>query len=315
MYCFRLPFTMPGRTLLGLTEEQFFLQDDGERRVWLKSSAANGERLCDATGLVIRGEGYANDEDAAQEGARWRDVISRAFARVHLAADFGDRKPFATLTKAGEAWCSEQMGHPVLGDRPGVTVFVDQPGLRFVASHAEACKRPSEEQNRLVLAAAARLNDPLKGPERLAFDLYSGSFFQPSADSRLLMLTMAVETLLDLQPRSDASRAHVSAMIEATEANAGLTQSERDSLRGSLTWLRNESIGQAGRRLARTLEPRTYGDDAPAEFFTRCYAMRSALTHGRVPRPDRGDVDVLAASLEIFVGDLLAGRLLTEVPD
>lgn len=253
---------MPRRSLLGLTEESFLLQDNGEQRVWLKSSASDSERLCDATHLVIRGTGYANEEEAAREGERWRDVISRAFARVHLAADFGDRKPFGSLTTAGEAWFSERVGHPVLGDRPGVTVFMDQPGLRFVASNAEGCKRPTEDRNRLVLTEAARLSDPLAGPERLAFDLYSGSFFQPSADSRLLMLAMAVETLLDLQPRSDAARAHVTAMMEATEANADLTQSERDSLRGSLTWLGNESIGQAGRRLARTLEPRTYGDEA-----------------------------------------------------
>jgi len=315
VYCFRLPFTMPSRTLLGLTEEQFFLQDSGGRRVWLKSTAADGERLYDATNLVLRGAGYANEEEAAREGERWRDVITRAFARVHLAADFGDRRPFGTLTKDGEAWFSEQVGHPVLGDLPGVQGFVDQPGLRCVASNAEGCKRPSEERNRLVLTEAARLNEPLKGPERLAFDLYSGSFFQPSADSRLLMLTMAVETLLDLHPRSDAASTHVTAKMEATEANTGLTQPERESLRGSLKWLQDESIGQAGRRLARTLEPRMYGDKAPAAFFTRCYEMRSALAHGHVPRPDRGDVDVLAADLEIFVGDLLAGQLLTEVPD
>jgi hypothetical protein len=315
VYCFRLPFTMPSRTLLGLTETQFFLQDEGERRIWLKSSGVEDQRLCDATNLVVRGEGYATEDEAAQEGERWRDVISRAFARVHLAADFGDRKPFGTLTEAGEAWFSERVGHPVLGDWPGVTVFEDRSGLRFAASNAEGCRRPSEDRNRLVLTHAARLHDPLDAPERLAFDLYSGSFFQPSADSRLLMLTMAVETLLDLQRRSDAARAHVTIMIQATEANTGLTESERDSLRGSLTWLQDESIGQAGRRLAETLEPRTYGDTAPAAFFTRCYEMRSALTHGHTPRPDRGDVDVLAANLEIFVGDLLAGRLLTDIPD
>lgn len=315
VYCFRLPFTMSSRTPLGLTETQFFLQDDGERRVWLKSAGHDDQRLCDATNLVVRGEGYATDDEADREGERWRDVISRAFARVHLAADFGDRKPFGTLSEAGEAWYSEQMGHPVLGGQPGVTVFEDQPGLRFVAINAELCKRPSEERNRLVPAQAAKLRDPLEGSERLAFDLYSGSFFQPSADSRLLMLTMAVETLLDLQPRSDAVRTHVTAMIEATAANTDLTQSERDSLRGSLRWLQDESIGQAGRRLARTLKPRTHGNQGPAAFFTRCYQMRSALTHGHVPRPDRASVDVLAANLEIFVGDLLAGRLLAEVPD
>ena len=315
MYCFRLPFAMPSRTLLGLTEAQFSLQNDGERRVRLESAKRDGQPLRDATNLVVLGEGYATEDHAAREGERWRDVLSRAFARVHLAADFGDRKPGGTLTKVGEAWLSEQFGHPVLGARQGVMVFEDQPGLRFVSPKVETCRRPSEERTRLVLTRAAELHDPLKGPERLSFDLYSGSFFQPSADSRLLMLTMAVETLLDPQPRSDAARAHVTALIAATETNPELMEPERSSLRGCLTWLQNESIGQAGRRLARTLAPRTYGDQAPAAFFTRCYEMRSALTHGRVPRPGHNEVGVLAANLELFVADLLAGRLLTEVPD
>ncbi|KOU53610.1 hypothetical protein ADK54_03975 [Streptomyces sp. WM6378] len=315
MYCFRLPFVMPSRTLLGLTESQFLLGDEGARRVWLKPIGDDGQRLCDATNLVLRGEGYTTQDEAAREGERWRDVISRAFARVHLAADFGDRQPGGALTKAGEAWLAKRAGHPVLGQLPGVTVFEDQPGLRFAAPSIALCKRPSEERNRVVLTQAAQLYDPLDGPERLAFDLYSGSFFQPSADSRLLMLTMAIETLLDLQPRSDAAKAHVTAMIQATEANADLTPAEQESLRGSLKWLRDESIGQAGRRLARSLEPRTYLGKAPAAFFTRCYEMRSALTHGYVPRPNHHDVDLLAASLELFVGDLLAGRLLTEIPD
>ena len=43
--------------------------------------------------------------------------------------------------------------------------------------------------------------------------------------------------------------------------------------------------------------------------------MRSMLTHGHMPRPNRQDVAVLAAGLELFVADLLAGRLLTEMPD
>ena len=315
MFCFRLPFTMPSRARLGLTETRFFLHDDGQQRVWLKSSAADDQRLCDATSIVARGEGYTTENEAEEEGERWRDVISRAFARFHVAADFGDRMPTGTLTKAGEGWYSERFGHPVLGDRPGVTVFEDQPGLRFIGSKIDICKRPSEERSRLVLGQAAQFAEPLDGAERLAFDLYSGSFFQPSADSRLLMLTMAVETLLDLRPRSEAARAHVATLIEATEASMDLTKSERDSLRGSLGWLENESIGQAGRRLARSLDPRRYLNKTPAAFFTSCYEMRSALTHGHTPRPNRLDVDVLAGSLEIFVGDLLAGRLLTQIPD
>ncbi|MEU5046525.1 hypothetical protein [Streptomyces griseorubiginosus] len=307
---------MPKQTQLGLSESQFLLGSEGERQVWLKPFGDADQLLCDATNFVIRGEGYATQDEAARDGERWRDVITRAFARIHLAADFGDRQPVNMLTKSGEEWLSGLMGRPVLAHLSGVTVFEDQPDLRFVAAPSlEGRKRPSEERNRLVFTQAALLHDPLDRSERVAFDLYSSSFFQPSADSRLLMLTMAIESLLVRQPRSDAARAHVTAMMEATKANVDLNHSERDSLRKSLEDLRNESIGQAGKRLARTLEPRSYAGQAPAAFFSRCYTMRSELTHGNVPRPNRRDVDVLAASLELFVADLLAGRLLTEIPD
>lgn len=119
---------MPPQRLLGLTETQFALHDDGQRRVWLRSSGIEAPPLCEATDLVIRGEGYVSEAQAAAEGEMWRDVISRAFACLHLAADFGDRLPFASLTEAGEAWLSARHGSPVLADRPGVTVFEDQPG-------------------------------------------------------------------------------------------------------------------------------------------------------------------------------------------
>jgi hypothetical protein len=193
--------------------------------------------------------------------------------------------------------------------------FIDRPSLRFTALTAEGCMRPSEERNRLAFDAAVRAEEPMQGSERLAFDLYSGSFFQPSADARLLMLTMSVETLLDLQPRSDEARHHVQTMIEATNINANLSQPERDSIRGSLTWLLDESIGQAGRRLVRALDPRRYGGKSPVALFTRCYETRSALVHGHMPRPDRDEVDFLAAQLEVLVSDLLAGGLLGVVPD
>ncbi len=108
-----------------------------------------------------------------------------------------------------------------------------------------------------MLTTAAAVSSRLSEVERLAFDLYSGSFFQPSADARLLMLTMAIETLLDLQPRPEESRAHVESLMSVTQS-AALSNQERDSILRSLAWLLNESIGQAGRHLARTLEPRRY---------------------------------------------------------
>lgn len=149
---------------------------------------------------------------------------------------------------------------------------------------------------------------------RLAFDLFSASFFQPSADGRLLMLMMAVETLLELRPRSEAAQNLVEQLIATTKASQ-ITESERRSLSESLSWLMNESIGQAGRELASRLEPRTYMDLRPKKFFTQCYKLRSDLVHGKHPRPDRDRTDLHAAALELFVGDVLSGPLLDRVSD
>lgn len=270
--------------------------------------------LRDALRIVIRGEGYECEGSALEARERWRDIVCRALARLNLGADLGERMAYGQLTEAGERWYATQVGHPVKSDVPGVTAFPCDPDLRFVRSQAEGCRRPSPEHSAAVFGAAVLLDSRLSPVERLAFDLYSGSFFQPSADARLLMLMMAVETLLELQPRSAAAQAHVQALIDATAA-ADLAESERQSLTGSLLWLLDESIGQAGRRLAKQLEPRQYGGLTPSAFFTQCYTMRSALVHGRVPRPSRDEVDPLDAPLEMFVGHLLSGDLLVAFAD
>jgi hypothetical protein len=69
---------------------------------------------------------------------------------------------------------------------------------------------------------------------RLSFDLYSASAFQPSADARLVMLVMAVESMLDLQPRPEEV---VAAGLAAVAANRPGRQGLLRRLWGTvLTW-------------------------------------------------------------------------------
>lgn len=313
MYGFRVPFRMASRSLLDLAEPTHDLQIcDG---VWVRlSSAEPAGPLRNALRIAIRGDGYRSETDALKDGERWRDIVSRALARLHLAADFGERSPYGQMSKAGERVRRQALGRPVKSDVPGVTTFYSDPRMTFIHSDAEGCRRPSREQSAAVFEAAIELDSPLKPVERLAFDLYSGSFFQPSSDARLLMLMMAIESLLDLQPRSAEAQVHVQSLLDAT-TRARLAGPERQSLIGSLSWLMNESIGQAGRRLMKRLEPRRYGGLKPSAFFTQCYSLRSALVHGHVPRPSREEVDLGAAQLEMLVGHLLSGDLLVGFAD
>ncbi len=87
-YCFRVRLKMSELSLLDLPGSTHNLRADGLTRVWL-ASVDTEQPLRDAADIVIRGEGFVSEHEAAQRGERWRDIVSRALARLHLAADFG----------------------------------------------------------------------------------------------------------------------------------------------------------------------------------------------------------------------------------
>ena len=151
-----------------------------------------------------------------------------------------------------------------------------------------------------------KLNLRLDAQQQLAYDLYSASFFESSADARFVMLMMAVETLMTPQARPQPVLAHVEDLLARTDS-ADLDEQAKQSLLGSLRWLRLESLTAAGKRLVTTLlSNRRYANESADTFFKRSYELRHKLVHGSVPRPSRDEIDARAAELERLVGDLLA---------
>lgn len=316
VYCFRIRFVLGPHVQLDADLPEIVLQDSaGPEKILLKSPV-DGETVKQARTLVLLGRGYETEDDARTDAGRWRDALQAAFARLLIAADFGDRAAKGMFTDAGLQWLEAEQGRRVLNDKHGTMVYECEPRPLFASSSLNFFV--GKPLNRLVeaieAALAARMSPTPQ--QRLAYDLFSSSSFQTSADARFITLMMAFETLLELEPRDAAARKHVDELIALTRAS-GLDKRDVDSMVGSLRWLRDESISQAGRRIASTLADRTYMDGAedPVTFFNRCYAIRSELVHGAVPRPRRGDVDKRAASLERFLGDLLSGPLLAAVPD
>jgi hypothetical protein len=129
-----------------------------------------------------------------------------------------------------------------------------------------------------------------------------------------MLLMMSLETLIRSVARPREVIAHVEGLIARTESS-GLSADQVSSIKGSLSYLKVESIGQAGRRLASVLGDRRSMDLAPPRFFTRCYELRSRLAHGAIPRPSWAEVNSFAAPLELFVRDLLSFDLLPQFPD
>lgn len=150
--------------------------------------------------------------------------------------------------------------------------------------------------------------------EQVAYDMFAASFFLPSPDACFVTLMMAVEALIEQPSRSERAQQLVADLIERTK-QAGLDDEETRSLVGAMGWLRRESIGQGGRRLARRLEPRTYGGEDPVQFFNRCYGIRSDLVHGSENRPPIQDVNARGAHLQAFVASPVERTALGPLPD
>jgi hypothetical protein len=272
------------------------------------TTGATEQPLTDAEWVLVAGRGYETEGSAREAAARWRGYVERGFARANIPADF--TASTGVLTGEGERMFEEQLGTRVLSEFP-VNVFEDdQPPPRFVRSEAKGRVGRNLAVTLGSIRAAAAMDLRVAEAEALAYNLYSGSFAQSREDARFMMLMVAVETLISLQPRAPEVQEHVRTLIRLT-SEAGISGEERTSITGSLEWLLEESINQGGRRLAmERLDGRQYAGDPPDTFFSKCYSIRSGLVHGSHPQPS---LDGRVADLERFVADLLSAELLEAV--
>lgn len=213
----------------------------------------------------------------------------------------------------GLRWLEGQTGSRVLKDIHGLTVFETDPQPRFAEAKPSFLITTPGHSITKALQASFATNIKVLDRERRAYNFYSGASFMPPgiADpARLILLTMALEALIEPTKRNAKVIAHVDELLTITKQSTSIPQNEKDSLLGSLEWLHYESIGQAGRRLAQNLAHRKYNNMDPQDFFTYCYAIRSKLVHGRSKQPDPAEIRTASGELTRFVADLLSGSLL-----
>jgi hypothetical protein len=263
----------------------------------------------EARKLVLRGDGYASKEEALNAGLHCKDALSLTFARLRIGADFGDRAPKSGFYRSGLEWLREKTGSQFLNDVHGLMTFENEPPKLFASIDVNAVVGRNGERFMKAIEVAIKHTQNSSEKERFAFEFFATSHFQNSIDARFLMLMIATEILLEPDSRSSECQEHIKDLIKRTKESSALSTRDKESLIGSLKSLRKESIGQAGRKLAKKLGDRKYVGEKPSEFFTKCYALRSRLVHGNEPYPTRDEIANMCTSLEEFVGDLLASPL------
>ena len=139
--------------------------------------------------------------------------------------------------------------------------------------------------------------------------MFSSYFRMPSTDGQFLSLMMALEALIVPLPFEGAVADAVASTLDYVR-NLDLDRSARDSLAARVKHLGEESIGQAGKRVALGLGDRQYGGREAPSFFTYCYRMRSAIVHGSKDRPDLAELHAATAALLPFTRDLIEVHVL-----
>jgi hypothetical protein len=305
-FSFRFRFLLPPQIGLDIDSDNWIIDKDGPVIMY---SCDSDKRIREAKNISIIGHGYLTEQDAYDSGEHYRDLIRIVFANLRVGVDFGYLSSKSVFYESGLHMLAQKYGRRILNDTHELIAYESDPPPAFASMNLSIrVGRPLEKIER-QLGSLLQKHVSISEKERLSFDLFSYSFFEKSADSRFLMLMMAIEILISQNPRSELIKLLVDHLIDDVQKSE-IPQNEKDSMEGSLNWLYFESIGQAGRRLVSCLGDRTYFDKTPMAFFTHCYSIRSNLVHGNDDRPPKDVISNLAVFLENFVGDLLSYRFL-----
>jgi hypothetical protein len=306
-YTFRIKFNRAPSSPI-LTDASEIQLPAPEAGICLSLRAMSNKSLKDAEQWALFGEGYKSETDARDAGNRFQDTLILAFGKLLLGVHFGTR-PKRGLRLAHVE--SKPPGKAFL-DVDGLSVYPSDPNLLFVnLSGGPFVTVTSPDRFQAAFRSALEQGRPLTCRERIAFNLFSASYFQPKDDTRFLLQIMAVEALIEQEPKSDEAIAYVTDFIAKINASP-LADHEKSSLIGSLGLLQKESITQAGRRLAtRILGQKLYNGKPAPTFFSDAYSLRGALVHGDLPEPEA--ISRISTHMELFVSDLLTIPLLGSV--
>ena len=315
IYNFRVRFLKSPRTTIALNDPQLAMPNrSGDPEVTLVSRDGD-KSLKDSSFLVLKSSGWSLKENAKSAGRLYFDALKRSLVRLRVGADFGKRTQYSIYTEDGLRMLQEPETLALMNDLPGLMVYESIGKTQFISTEVEIGRAIQSGQLINIFEYALNNDRELSDNENVSIELFNASFFQKSDDARFLLLMCSLEALMVVEKRSASVGNHVDTLISLTEAADGLAPHEKGALISALGNLKNESIGQTGRKLVtEKLGNRVYEGKSPNDFFNLCYKLRSQLIHGGAPLPTLEVVSTAACYLEVMVSDLLSIDLLDACP-
>ncbi len=306
-FLFQLTFLVEGGTLVDDDSESIEIDFPGSLGT-VELGVRHAESLSEASWFVFTGRGYETEEDAYQAGERARELVHFLQVEREVDIDLGDDEATGRLGDFVKERIKESSEEAVevYDSVHGLAVYPEDP--RPIISSGNVEFTVQEHWDRTVQELLPDLHESeLSLDERssLACSLYGSAQSANSPRANFLFLVTAIESLLEPEERSEEAVSLVDEFIEKVKSSC-LDQSERDSLIGSLRWLRQNSITRTREQLVeKHLGKAEYdGMEAP-DFFRKCYDIRSDLLHEGEPEDESIDVFQLANSLDEMVSDLL----------
>jgi hypothetical protein len=270
-YAFRLRFRLSASSFIDNHEHSVTLFESNEAEISLR--AVGSESIRRSRDLVVTGRPYDNEAEARSRGEAWQHTLVRALASLRVGADFGER---GSLGWVNTDLLSRRSGTRILQDKLGVSVYREQPTPHFVGV-GQPTLSVGKNSNAFIEAVdkASEVSEGLGEPILIAYYLFSASTSEQEIEARFILLVMALETMVDQQDRSALVRGHVDQLCELTKQNSNLLDEEKTSLLSALRRLKQESIGESGKRTVGILGSSIYAGRTPEQFFSQCYSLRS----------------------------------------
>ena len=305
-YSYRIQIKLPPGYTLGLPKNVDSIMNIKNFNPIKVRFPENVSNILEPAFISFISDNFISPTEAEVEGEKVLNCIIRSFVKMQHGIDFGYDGPLSAFTDYGLQVFQQQFGvERLLPGKLGLSVYESFPTPQFITMNADISVSSPFENFVNAFTEVSTNNKIHNQKELLAIKLYNSSFFEVIAETRYLLLIMAIEVLIDCKPRNDEAIIFVDNLLEMVKTNSNLILNDKESMIGSLKWLKLQSIGQAGRELAQKLGDKKYYNKAPSEFFTFCYSKRSQLVHGSSKTPDLSELGTLSAELQKFISDLI----------